>query len=75
MGRYPHRSRALSELRTPGRCAEYISSEGEARLLALLQGYIANQGDGWTHSLEYVQRYLEQHRTSAGRRCGTRECA
>jgi maltose alpha-D-glucosyltransferase/alpha-amylase len=29
-----------------------------------LQGYIANQGDGWTHSLEYVQRHLEQHRTT-----------
>jgi maltose alpha-D-glucosyltransferase/alpha-amylase len=43
---------------------EYISNDGEARLLALLQGYIANQGDGWTHSLEYVQRHLEQHRTT-----------
>ena len=43
---------------------EYLSSDGETRLLALLQGYVANQGDGWTHSLEYVQRYLEQYRTT-----------
>ena len=64
MGRY------LTEVAHYPNCAplagalEYISNDGEARLLALLQGYIANQGDGWTHSLEYVQRYLEQHRTA-----------
>src|SRR5882724_3819829 len=64
MGRY------LTEVAHYPNCAplagalEYISNDGEARLLALLQGYIANQGDGWTHSLEYVQRYLEQYRTT-----------
>jgi len=63
-------ARYLTEVAHYPNCAplagalEYISSEGEARLLALLQGYVANQGDGWTHSLEYVQRYLEQHRTA-----------
>jgi maltose alpha-D-glucosyltransferase/alpha-amylase len=25
---------------------------------------VANQGDGWTYSLEYVQRHLEQYRTT-----------
>src|SRR5258708_38741790 len=30
----------------------------------MLQGYVAKQGDGWTHSLEYVQRHLEQYRTT-----------
>jgi len=64
MGRY------LTEVAQYPNCArlagalEYMSNDGEARLLALLQGYIANQGDGWTHSLEYVQRHLEQHRTA-----------
>jgi maltose alpha-D-glucosyltransferase/alpha-amylase len=64
MGRY------LTEVARYPNCAplagalEYMSNDGEARLLALLQGYIANQGDGWTHSLEYVQRHLEQHRTA-----------
>src|SRR3984893_8593194 len=43
---------------------EYIANDGETRQLAMLQGYIANQGDGWTHSLEYVQRHLEQYRTT-----------
>jgi maltose alpha-D-glucosyltransferase/alpha-amylase len=64
MGRY------LTEVAHYPNCAplagalEYVANDGEARLLAMLQGYVANQGDGWTHSLEYVQRHLEQYRTT-----------
>ena len=43
---------------------EYIANDGETQLLAMLQGYVANQGDGWTYSLEYLQRHLEQYRTT-----------
>jgi maltose alpha-D-glucosyltransferase/alpha-amylase len=43
---------------------EYRDKEGEPRLLAMLQAYIANQGDGWTYSLEYLRRHLEEHRTA-----------
>jgi maltose alpha-D-glucosyltransferase/alpha-amylase len=43
---------------------EYIGADGQNRLLAMLQGYVPNQGDGWTHSLEYLQRHLEQYRTT-----------
>jgi maltose alpha-D-glucosyltransferase / alpha-amylase len=43
---------------------EYIDNEGQTRLLAMLQAYVTNQGDGWTYSLEYVRRHLEQYRTT-----------
>ena len=43
---------------------EYVASDGEPRLLAMLQAYVANQGDGWTFSLEYLRRHLEQYRTT-----------
>ncbi|HTC37739.1 MAG TPA: putative maltokinase, partial [Steroidobacteraceae bacterium] len=43
---------------------EYVANDGQARLLAMLQAYVANQGDGWTYSLEYVRRHLEQYRTT-----------
>jgi maltose alpha-D-glucosyltransferase/alpha-amylase len=33
-------------------------------LLAMLQAYVANQGDGWTYSLDYLRRHLEQYRTT-----------
>jgi maltose alpha-D-glucosyltransferase/alpha-amylase len=43
---------------------EYHAREGEPRVLVLVQGYVANQGDGWTWALEYLRRHLEEHRTS-----------
>src|SRR5688572_28179918 len=32
--------------------------------LALVQAYVSNQGDGWTYTLNYLERFLEQWRTS-----------
>jgi maltose alpha-D-glucosyltransferase/alpha-amylase len=43
---------------------EYIGNDGQSRLLAMLQAYVANQGDGWTYALEYLRRHLEQYRTT-----------
>ncbi len=43
---------------------EYLGSDGQTKVLAMLQAYIANQGDGWTYALEYLRRFLEEHRTA-----------
>jgi maltose alpha-D-glucosyltransferase/alpha-amylase len=43
---------------------EYVGNDGSAKLLAMLQAYVANQGDGWIYALEYLRRHLEQHRTA-----------
>jgi maltose alpha-D-glucosyltransferase/alpha-amylase len=64
MGRY------LTEVAHYPNCAplagqlEYVRADGETTLLAVLQAYVANQGDGWTYSLEYLRRHLEHHRTA-----------
>jgi maltose alpha-D-glucosyltransferase/alpha-amylase len=64
MGRY------LTEVAHYANCAplagslEYIANDGQTRLLAMLQAYVANQGDGWNYSLEYMRRHLEQYRTT-----------
>ena len=74
-GPVPDRSRALSELRAAGRRVGVpVGNDGETRLLAMLQGYVANQGDGWTHSLEYLQRHLEQHRTTPAGDAAAGQC-
>jgi maltose alpha-D-glucosyltransferase/alpha-amylase len=31
--------------------------------LALLQGYVENQGDGWRYTLDYLERFLDECRT------------
>jgi maltose alpha-D-glucosyltransferase/alpha-amylase len=39
---------------------EYAGADGSTMTLALLQGYVENQGDGWTYTLEYLHRFLEE---------------
>jgi maltose alpha-D-glucosyltransferase/alpha-amylase len=43
---------------------DYVGNDGQTRLLAMVQAYVANQGDGWTYALEYLRRHLEVHRTA-----------
>ena len=38
---------------------EYVAADGVAMTLALLQAYVANQGDGWIYTLDYLERFLE----------------
>jgi maltose alpha-D-glucosyltransferase/alpha-amylase len=38
---------------------EYVSSEKNVSTVALLQGYVPNQGDGWSYTLAYLERSLE----------------
>ncbi len=39
---------------------EYEGPDGEAITLSLLQGFVTNQGDGWSYVLNYLDRYLEE---------------
>ncbi len=41
---------------------EYVDAGGTAATLALLQGFVPNQGDGWTYTLDYLVRHLEERR-------------
>jgi maltose alpha-D-glucosyltransferase/alpha-amylase len=43
---------------------EYVS-EKESCTVALLQGYVPNQGDGWGYTLAYLERFLETKPTQA----------
>ena len=44
---------------------EYVEPDGTVTSLAILQAYAGNQGDSWTHTLEYMTRFLDTHRASA----------
>jgi maltose alpha-D-glucosyltransferase/alpha-amylase len=39
---------------------DYVASDGRATTLVLLQAYVANQGDGWENTLNYLDRVFEQ---------------
>jgi maltose alpha-D-glucosyltransferase/alpha-amylase len=38
---------------------EYLTKDAEPSTLAMLQGLVANQGDGWSWTLEELERYYE----------------
>jgi len=44
---------------------EYTPADGEPAALAILQGFVASQGDGWTLTLEELARYYENCATVA----------
>lgn len=44
---------------------EYVEPDGTATSLAILQAYAQNQGDGWTHIVQYLARFLDSRRAAA----------
>ncbi|RZL66420.1 MAG: maltose alpha-D-glucosyltransferase [Variovorax sp.] len=44
---------------------EYFGKDGRVLTLALVQSYVSNQGDGWEYTLGYVERFLEECRTTS----------
>ncbi|HJS39581.1 MAG TPA: maltose alpha-D-glucosyltransferase, partial [Burkholderiales bacterium] len=43
---------------------EYAAADGTQRTLALLEAYVPNQGDGWNHTVETLERFLEERRAA-----------
>ena len=39
---------------------DYITGSGDPMSLAMLQAYVDNQGDGWSATLDYLERFFEQ---------------
>jgi len=62
--------RFLTEVAGFANCAplagtlEHVDANGELTALAILQGYVSNQGDGWSYTLDTLDRFLEQMRTA-----------
>ena len=43
---------------------EYLAADGSTSTLALLQEYVENQGDGWSYTISYLERFLEECRAT-----------
>lgn len=43
---------------------EHLAEDGTPTTLAIAQGYVANQGDGWAYTENYLLRHLELRRGS-----------
>ncbi|HEY8555198.1 MAG TPA: maltose alpha-D-glucosyltransferase [Burkholderiales bacterium] len=42
---------------------EFVAPDATTTLV-LLEGYVENQGDGWSYTVDYLQRFLEERRTA-----------
>jgi maltose alpha-D-glucosyltransferase/alpha-amylase len=38
---------------------EYVGNDGRRAALAIVQGYVGNQGDGWSFTLDYLDRFFD----------------
>jgi len=45
---------------------EYIAADGRTMTLAMVQSYVANQGDGWDYTMGYLERFLRDVATTDG---------
>ncbi|MBN9430039.1 MAG: maltose alpha-D-glucosyltransferase [Burkholderiales bacterium] len=43
---------------------EHLTREGQKRTLAIVLAYVANQGDGWQYTQDYLQRHLDLRRVT-----------
>ncbi|RPI62073.1 MAG: alpha-amylase, partial [Lysobacterales bacterium] len=41
---------------------EYFDADGTPHAVAILQGWVQNQGDGWDYTVNYLVRFLQDHR-------------
>jgi len=41
---------------------EYENHAGERMAVGMLQGFVVNQGDGWSYTVDYLDRFLEEQR-------------
>jgi maltose alpha-D-glucosyltransferase/alpha-amylase len=44
---------------------DHVDAAGTITTLAVVQGYVTNQGDGWHYTTEYLQRHLEVRRRAS----------
>ncbi|KIQ25718.1 alpha-amylase [Variovorax paradoxus] len=57
VARYPNCVPVLGAL-------EYMTNDGRTMTLAMVQSYMANQGDGWDYTLGYLERFLRDAATT-----------
>ncbi len=62
MGRFLTEVSPFSHVAPLAGAVQYQDADGKRYSLGLLQGALKNQGDAWTYTLDYLERYLEAAR-------------
>jgi predicted trehalose synthase len=60
VGRFLTEKSAYPHISPVGGCLEYCVQNGQGATLAMLQGFVPNQGDGWSLTLRALDQYFER---------------
>ena len=60
VGRFLTETSPFANIAPVAGSVEYRSAEGTTMTLALLQSFVENQGTGWLHTLDYLERFLSE---------------
>jgi maltose alpha-D-glucosyltransferase/alpha-amylase len=60
VGRFLTEKSAYPHISPVGGCLEYRIQSGQGATLAMLQGFVPNQGDGWSLTLRALDQYFER---------------
>jgi maltose alpha-D-glucosyltransferase/alpha-amylase len=66
MGRFLTEMSPFAQVAPVAGYVEYQAADGSVATLALLQAFVANQGDGWSYTIDFLERYLEDQRAEPG---------
>src|SRR5262249_3895928 len=60
VGRYLTEEAGFTYIAPLAGALEYQTPRGEPATVAVLQGFVANEGDAWKYSVDQVEHYLEE---------------
>jgi maltose alpha-D-glucosyltransferase/alpha-amylase len=49
---------------------EYVADDARSATVALVQAYVSNQGDGWSNTLDYLDRFFDELPSGSGQANG-----
>ena len=75
MSRYLTETAKFTHIAQLAGTVEYSDHHGRTSTLAILERYAENQGSGWTYTLDYLERYLDECRTQQKRPIDARHAA
>ncbi len=64
IGRFLTETARFANIAPVAGAVEYVAADGLVRTLCLLQAHVPNQGDGWVYMLAYLQRHLDEQRST-----------
>ncbi|MDR3670113.1 MAG: maltose alpha-D-glucosyltransferase [Holophaga sp.] len=75
LSRFLTETAKFSRIPQLGGTVEYVGPDGERSTWAILERYVENQGDAWSYTVDYLERFLDTLRATPEPALGARHTA